>query len=97
MWLPDRQQEATIDAEVAPESYALETSEGGSYRRNRQAINKLPDPSLQVETATDTHPEPQSMPATLPALPRRSTRESNPPTRYGEFIPWSSIPRGRKM
>ena len=91
MWLPERQQEATVEDEVAPESYALVTSEGGSYRRNRQAINKLPDLSPQVETATDTHP------ASPRTLPRRSSRESNPPIRYGEFIPWSSIPRERKM
>ena len=55
VWLPERQQEATVEDEVAPESYALVTSEGGSYRRNRQAINKLPDPSPQVETATCRH------------------------------------------
>ena len=84
VWLPERQQEATVEDEVAPESYALVTSEGGSYRRNRQAINKLPDPSPQVETATDTHP------ASPRTLPRRSSRESNPPFRYGEFIPCSS-------
>ena len=73
-WLPERQQEATVEGEVAPESYALVTSEGGTYRRNRQAINKLPDPSPQVETATDTHP------ASPQTLSRRSSRESALPS-----------------
>ena len=42
VWIPDREQEATVTQEADTRSYKVQTSDG-TYRRNRRALVHLPD------------------------------------------------------
>ena len=69
IWIPDRQVEATVDQEVGPQSYEVNSSDG-SYRRNRRDLISLSDPSDQEEHSVSDRSSTESH------KPRRSSRTS---------------------
>ena len=81
VWLPDRRTEATVQEEVGPQSFQVESADG-SYRRNRRDIIRLPT-SSEVETRDSTQQnEPTETTSSQPneaIEPRRSSHTSRPP------------------
>ena len=59
VWIPDRQEEASVAQEVGPESYEVTTPEG-SYRRNRRDLIRLPDSPSRIETTAQSPAQPPS-------------------------------------
>ena len=79
VWLPDREEEAIVDEEVAPRSYTVLTP-GGTYRRNRRNLVEI---NLQRETSENqTESDSQVQTQTDTQTPRRSGRQTRPVTRY---------------
>ena len=75
VWIPDREQEATVTQEAGTRSY-VQTSDG-TYRRNRRALVHLPD-SIDGQS-DDTNPN-LGANASEPSV-RRSSRVTHPPER----------------
>ena len=95
VWIPAKQTEATVESQVAPRSLQLSTDRGSEIRRNRRDIIALPDsseadppPSNETNTSQDdTHSQKQpDSDNSQPQRPRRSSRQSVPPTRYGTYV-----------
>ena len=76
VWIPDREQEATITQEAGTRSYEVQTSDG-TYRRNRQTLVHLPD--FIDGQSDDTNPN-LGANASEPFV-RRSSRVTHPPDR----------------
>ena len=76
VWMPDREEEAVVEEEVAPLSYDVSTS-GGTLRRNRRNLVQLPDElpeePNELENERDEEPSVDEQPPV-----RRSTRMSRP-------------------
>ena len=76
VWMPDREEEAVVEEEVAPRSYDVSTS-GGTLRRNRRNLVQLPDElpeePNELENERDEEPSVDEQPPV-----RRSTRMSRP-------------------
>ena len=79
VWVPDRQTEATVDQEVAPQSFEVSTSDG-TYRRNRRDLIPLPDPPDSPNNSSN-RTEPNTATTAESNKPRRSNRASRPPDR----------------
>ena len=69
VWIPDRQSEAVVQEEVAPQSYNVSIPDG-TVRRNRRDQIQMPESSEErVQESDETKSEPPV---------RRSTRVSRP-------------------
>lgn len=79
VWIPDRQEEASVAQEVGPESYQMTTPEG-SYCRNRRDLIRLPSPPSRAESPVESPAQSSGQPSEFREL-RRSGRTSRPPTR----------------
>ena len=73
VWIPDREEEAVVQDEVAPRSYNVDTPEG-TVRRNRRALVRMPETDV-------VEPQPTVEIADEPQV-RRSNRASRPRDRY---------------
>ena len=80
VWMTDREEQATVQQQVAPRSLEVVTGEGVTYRRNRKDLIQLP----ATENASTTRHDKEQEPTSSPAL-RRSSRISRPPERYGDY------------
>ena len=74
VWIPDREQEATVTQEAGTSSYEVQTSDG-TYRCNRQALVHLPD-SIDAQSDDTNFVANASEPSV-----RRSSRVTYPPDR----------------
>jgi len=89
VWLPEKEAEATVQAEVAPQSFRVTTAEGAQYRRNRRDFIRLPDRPERENSDSPDPPERQSSDfteQTESTRPRRSSRVSRPPERFAPYI-----------
>ena len=84
VWIPDREEEAVVQEEVAPRSYRVNTPEG-TVRRNRRGLVRMPETDgdrtdeSQLEPQSESHP---TVGTTAEPIVRRSTRVSQPRERY---------------
>ena len=97
VWIPAKQTEATVSAEVAPRSLQVKSDEGVELRRNRRDLIPLPDQYEGEPNRAEgerSEQEPEKILPTNPALPtkspvlRRSTRIKIhvPPRRFVPYI-----------
>ena len=84
VWIPDREEEAVVQEEVAPRSYRVNTPEG-TVRRNRRGLVHMPETDSQSTVESQSESQLESQPTvetTEEPIVRRSTRVSQPREHY---------------
>jgi hypothetical protein len=89
VWIPDQEVTGEIEEELGSRSYLIRTPTG-VLRRNQRDVNRLPN---QEEYSEDTNEIGTSLNVTTNTEnshssqgPRRSSRQSKPPDRYGIWL-----------
>ena len=84
VWISDQGVSGEVENEQGPRSYEVQTSTG-VVRRNRRDLNRLPSHD-EHSSVNGTPPTTQSSTSGHTCQPRRSSRETKPPDRYGVWL-----------
>lgn len=89
VWIPDQQRQGTVQTEQSTRFYTLETP-AGIIRRNRRDLNILPS-SIPVQEESDLpdidiHQDHSMNTTETRDEPRKSSRHTRPPDRYGVWL-----------
>ena len=82
VWISDQGVSGEVENEQGPRSHQVRTSTG-VVRRNRHDLNRLPSQDEEHSNVDERPPITQFSTSNNTSQPRRSSRQSKPPDRYG--------------